>query len=111
MDVDVALAIDAESEPVTWTSVSAGTYDARGNGIPGAQTDTQTRAAIQPITGRELQDLPEGVRAQVSMVGWTRASVAVDDEIVYRGDTYRVFAAKPRPMDGFTRIALGRIGP
>lgn len=111
MDPDVAMAIDAESEVITWITRAAGTFDARGNGILGAQGSTQARAAVQPISGRELQDLPEGVRAEVTMVAWTRSSVAVDDEIVYRGDVYRVYAARPRPMDGFTRIAIGRVAP
>lgn len=111
MDIDVALAIDAESEDITHRARSIGSYDERGNGMPGTWIEAPARAAIQPISGRELQDLPEGVRAEVTMVGWTRSAVAVDEQIVYRGDTYRVFAAKPRPMDGFTRIAIGRLRP
>lgn len=111
MDIDVALAIDAEAEDVTWRPRGADIFDARGNGVPGVRADVPGRAAIQPTNGRNIQDLPEGVREEAMYVGWTRSTVAVDDHIVYRGDTYRVIAAKPRPMDGFTRIALGRFVP
>lgn len=109
--IDVALAIDAESETITWRQRSPGSYDGRGNGIGESWTDTQTAAAIQPVSGRELQDLPEGVRSKVTMVGWTRSEVAENDQIIYRGDTYRVYAVRPRPMDGFHRIALGKVSP
>lgn len=107
----VARAIDAESEAIIWRTFAAGTYDSKGYGVPGAATDVAKRAAIQPITGRQLLDLPLGVREDVEMLGWTRAPVAVDDHIRYRDEWFRVFYARPRPMDGFTRIALGRISP
>lgn len=111
MDIDVALAIDAEAEDVTWRPRGADVFDARGNGVPGVRADVPTRAAIQPVTGNNTRDLPEGVRTEAVYVGWTRSAVADEDHIVYRGDTYRVIASRPRPMDGFTRIALGRFVP
>lgn len=111
MDIDVALAIDAESEDITWRPAGVDVYDARGNAIQAAHASVPSRAAIQPVTGRALQDLPEGIRTEVQYVGWTRAEVAEDDQIIYRGVTYRVFHVKPRPMDGFTRIAIGKVGP
>lgn len=109
--IDVAIAIDAESVEVTWRNRSGGSYDSRGNATGASWTDTQIRAAIQPVSGRELQDLPEGVRSKVTLVAWTRSEVAENDQIIYLGDAYRVYAARPRPMDGFTRIALGKVSP
>lgn len=111
MDIDVAMAIDAEAEGIVWRPKGADTFDDRGNGVPGVRADVQARAAIQPATGNNIKDLPEGVREEAVYVGWTRSSVAVEDHIVYRGATYRVIATRPRPMDGFTRIALGRYVP
>lgn len=111
MDIDVAFAIDAESEPVVWRARGVDSYDDRGNGVSGPRADVTIRAAIQPVTGTNSKDLPEGVREEALYVGWTRSQVADEDHIVYRGATYRVLATRPRPMDGFTRIALGRYVP
>lgn len=106
--IDVAWAIDAEAVPVTLRTFAGGTYDAAGNGIPGAPSDAPAMAAVQPVSGRMLQDLPEGIRTEVSHVGWTRSSVDVGNEIVYGGETYRVAHVWPRPMDGFNKFALKR---
>ena len=109
--IEVAAAIDAEAEPVVLRTRGADTYDDAGNAVPGSWTSTQGQAAIQPASGRSLQDLPEGIRSQVSYVGWTRLPVAEDNEIIYRGSSYRVVNTRPRVMDGFTRFAMGRVGP
>lgn len=80
---DVAEAIDAEAVPVTFQPPAGATYDAKGNAVPGALPDSVPgAAAIQPVSGRMLQDLPEGLRSEVSMVGWSRTMVAVRWEVV-----------------------------
>ena len=109
MDLDVAIAIDAESEAVSILTRAADTYDSVGDLVPGAWTTVAGRAAVQPANGRMLEDFPEGIRSEVTAVAWTRSEVADDNRIVYRGVTYRVLGVRPRPMDGFTRVALGRI--
>jgi hypothetical protein len=65
-------------------------------------------AAIQPVSGRLLQDLPEGLRSEVSYAGWSRTMVAEGYEIIYGGSTYRVAHVWPRPMDGFNKFVLKR---
>lgn len=106
---DVAEAIDAEAVPVTFQAPSGATYDARGNAVPGAAPDpVPGMAAVQPASGRMLQDLPEGLRPEVSMVGWSRTMVALKWEVVYGGETYRVVHTWPRPADGFTKFAMKR---
>lgn len=107
--IDVAEAIDAEAVPVTLRTRAVGSYDAAGNGVPGAVTVAPAMAAIQPVSGRVLLDLPEGIRAEVSLVGWSRSSVADGNEIVYGGETFRVVHTWPRPADGFTKFALKRV--
>ena len=46
------------------TRTAAGARDGHGRYVPGAQTTFQIVAAIQPITGRALQDLEEGRRGE-----------------------------------------------
>jgi hypothetical protein len=106
---DAAEAIDAEAVPVTFRPPAAATYDAGGNAIFGTAPDpVPGMAAVQPASGRVLQDLPEGIRAEVSMVGWSRTAVALKWEVVYGGETYRVVHVWPRPADGFTKFAMKR---
>lgn len=108
---DVAIAIDAEAVAVTFYPPPAATYDERGNAVFGAApAPLAGAAAIQPVSGRVLMDLPEGIRLEVSLVGWARTMVAPQWEILYGGEKYRVVHIWPRPMDGFTKFALKRVG-
>ena len=107
--IDVGQAIDEEAVTVTLKAAAPGTYDAGGNYVPGALPDPlpEIQAAIQPVSGSSLRDLPEGIREDVSLVGWTRSSVAVQNEIIYGGSTYRIAFVWPRPVDGFNKFAMG----
>lgn len=106
---DAAEAIDAEAVPVTFQAPATATYDTKGNAVRAAAPDPVSgMAAVQPASGRLLQDLPEGLRKEVSMVGWSRTMVAVKWEVVYGGETYRVVHTWPRPADGFTKFAMAR---
>jgi hypothetical protein len=106
---DIALAIDAEAVTMTHKTRDADSYNTSGNAVLGAANpDVDIQAAVQPVSGRVLQDLPEGVRSQVNYVLWTRASVNEGDTIGYNGQDYRVLHVWPRPIDGFRKAAIGR---
>ncbi len=107
--IDVGIAIDAEATGVTFYPKQPDSYDARGNRVTAASTGVAGRAVIQPVSGRILRDLPEGVRDEASHSGWSRRSVVLGDEIGYRGERFRVVHVWSRPMDGFNKYALKRI--
>lgn len=111
--IDVAVAIDAESVGATLYQAQPAAYDARGNAIKPAPVSSSIRIAIQPAGGRLLRDLPEGIREEVSAVGWSRTPVLDGNEILHvaRGVSrrYRVVHLWDRPMDGFNKFALKRI--
>lgn len=111
--IDVAEAIDAESENVTRTAVKAasGVYDVAGRWIANAPGVTTIAAAIQPARGNQLMDLPEGLRTEAQWFMWSRVAVVENDRITRGGVVYRVMYVWPRVMDGFTRCALGRVTP
>lgn len=109
MDIDVAEAIDDEAVPVIFQLPGAATYDPRGNAVKEDSGEQTGWAAIQPASGRMLQDLPEGLRSEVSMVGWSRTMVAVKWEIIYGAEKYRVVHVWPRPSDGFSKFAMKRV--
>ena len=76
------------------------TYDADGKAVKGT--------AIQPTSGRQLLDVPEGVRTKATSFLWIRASVKVRDEIeTSNAAAYKVVHLWPREEAGFNRAALG----
>lgn len=105
--MDVALAIDAEAISVTRLRDGAGAYTAGGKYVEGATVSTPIRAAIQPASGRQLQDLEEGIRSEARFMAWSRADLQVNDRITVGAAKYKIIFVWPRPQDGFNRAALG----
>ncbi len=109
--IDVAIAIDGESVLMTRTRVAPGYYNDDGEYVPGGPVTEPIRAAIQPIKGNQLMDVPEGVRTEARWLCWSRASLVVDDVITHKGIAYRVLFDWPRDEGSFYRAALGRTTP
>ncbi len=109
--IDVAIAIDAEAVSMTRTRVVGGYYNDDGEYVPGGPASETIRAAIQPIKGNQLMDVPEGIRTEARWLCWSRASLVVDDVITHKGITYRVLFDWPRDEGSFYRAALGRTTP
>ncbi len=109
--IDVAEAIDAEAENVSYRSVTAasGVWNTAGEWEPNAATVAVIEAAIQPAKGTALMDMPEGIRNEAEWLGWSRTAVVTNDEINHNGVWYRVIFIWPRKVDVFTRFALGRM--
>ena len=107
--IDVAEAIDAEAEACTFYQPGNDDYDEDGRAIIGGLEAHPAYAAVQPVSGRVLLDLPEGLRSEVSMVGWSRMMVDVNWQMEQHGVRYRVRHLWPRPLDGFGKFALSRI--
>lgn len=108
--IDVALAIDGEAVEVIHRTRAEGSYDEGGRWVPGGLTDTPIMAAIQPATGRQVEDLPEGVRSEARSFLWTRAVVRDNDVIIDGTDSFRVLYVWNRQRDGgFTKAALGML--
>lgn len=108
--IDVAMAIDAEAVTVSHKRVGAGSYSDGGKWTPGgAVVTTSIRAAVQPASGRQLMDVPEGIRNEAKFVAWSRSNLLVEDRIVVGTVEYKIIFVWPRPRDGFTRAALGQM--
>lgn len=105
--IDVAIAIDGEAVNVSLSREALGQYDDDGNWIPGAPSTSTVRAAVQPASGRQLMDLPEGIRNEARWLAWSRSEIRLDDEITYAGSRYRVMFVWPRLEGGFHRAAMG----
>lgn len=111
--IDVALAIDAESQTVYLRKYTTDYDPDTGKAIVASAGVPAIRAAIQPASGRQLADLPEGVREEAKYLMWTRTEVENGDHVAIRRsgilvDVYRIVYVWPRrPIDQFTRAALG----
>ena len=105
--IDVAIAIDGEAVNVTLTREAAGHYDDDGNWVPGEPTNSTISAAIQPASGRQLEDLPDGIRNEARWLVWSRSELRLDDKITHAGSSDRVMHVWPRADGGFWRAAAG----
>jgi hypothetical protein len=83
--------------PVTITRPGAPTLDA-GRVVEGRSTVVTTQASVQPVSGRELLRLPEGLRTRelvavyspVELRTANATSGALADQVAYGGATYEV---------------------
>lgn len=107
MLLNVGIAIDAFAVSVTRTRRAAGSYNADGVWVEGAPTATALNAAIQPVSGRELKDMPEGIRTEAKYIAWSRSDLVIDDTIAHKGSNYRVMFVWPRDEGVFYRAILG----
>lgn len=105
--VAVAQAIDRLAVSVMLTREAPGYYNQNGDWVPGSSTTSTIKAAVQPASGRQLEDLPDGMRASARWLLWSRAEIRLDDKIDHAGSTYRAMHLWPRAEGGFYRAAIG----
>lgn len=102
------LGIDRRAIPLTITPKNIGDYNASGDWVvttPG--TPTTLMGVIQPVSGRQSMDMPEGIRAEAKWLVWSRSSIQNEDVISYQGSDYKVIFTWPRAEGSFYRAALG----
>jgi hypothetical protein len=104
--VDVSDVVDAlADQTVTRRRYAAGAYStatgSKGVFVPGATTDTPIFVCIGPVTGRDKQDMSEGVRLRARYKLHTTADLRGDepmtgatatqaDHVLYDGREYEV---------------------
>ena len=98
-------AIEAEAITITHTPQPGGSYDAGGVWTPSAPDPRQIEAAVQPATGRDLQDLAEGLRENVRFKIYTTAAVSNGDHVTIEGVTYRILDVSQWPE--YARAMIG----
>lgn len=105
--IDVAIAIDGEAVNVSLIRKASGHYNNDGDWVDGASTTTSIRAAIQPASGRQLEDLPDGIRNEARWLVWSRSEIRLDDKVTHASSNYRIMHVWPRAEGGFWRAAAG----
>lgn len=86
-----------------------GFYDNKGNWIAGKSEPLTVKATVQPMSGSDLKDVPEGVRSEVNRCVWTTYSLQNDQTLVYKDETHRVLHIWERRQDNFTKAAIGKV--
>lgn len=76
---DVEDLIDSYAEDVTLTRYAAGSW-VSGNYVEGAGTDSTIRMSVQPLSGKDLLNLPEAQRTRRWMKGYTATAMMVCSE-------------------------------
>lgn len=102
------------TETVTLRSAATGTtYDDFGNLIPGAPTDVDSPAWVEPLTSREAND--RQIQQTYGYVMYLPLEADVDgaDQILYLGTAYAVVGEPQRQasgfiVDGFQRVLVER---
>lgn len=103
----------------TVTRRGSASYNATGDYVEGATTTLDVVGSIQPLSGREIEKLPEGFRAKASAVLFTAdvlqsaASGNAGDRLPFGGDTFEVLGTINwgSPVGGHYAYALERVIP
>ncbi len=94
-----AVGIIARSgKPYTITRIAASAYDSHGRAVAGGTSTLAMVASVQPVTGRDLQRMPEGLRTRELVKLYTTTQLRTADEgagtvadrFAYRGATWEV---------------------
>ena len=100
-----AIASLTQGGPYTVTRVTDGGYDADGIAIAGSSSSFSAAGSLQPVTGRELRDFPEGQRGDEIRVLYTltecrtRVGTHAPDVITIDGEPWTV--VKVEKFDAF----------
>ncbi len=76
----ILAAILSESEAMTFTRHAAGTRDATsGLYVPGSTSTLSAQVSLQPLSMREVQLLPEGIRQKAAWKLYTGTALQIAD--------------------------------
>lgn len=105
----IDIAVRFFSRNLTLKTHGASSYDINGNAIADVVSQSPIRGSIQPAKGRDLMDMPEGVRNEASHVLSTTTQVQNDQFIVDGVNEYRIVYVMPSALGHYTRAGLGLI--
>lgn len=93
---DLADVVDAFSDDYTVTRTGVAAYDVHGDPVAGSSSTFSIRACVQPVSGRDLQRVPEGLRTQELIALFTPTELRTKtgtnepDTVAVNGVTYQV---------------------
>ena len=103
-----AFTLGITTSEVTWTSQGEGAY-VDGFYSAGHASTTTIKASIQPLSGKERENLAEGVRDRAQAKCFTTAALKPGDEIADAACAYVVVDIDDwQALAGYTKALLGR---
>lgn len=113
-----AIASLTQGGPYTATRTTDGGYDADGLAVAGTTSTFAVAGSLQPVSGRELRDLPEGQRGDEIRVLYTltelrtRIGTHQPDKLSIDGETWVVIKTEKFDAFGEThyRVYVSRTG-
>ena len=105
--INIGIAVDYFSRGLEIERNKGGSYDARGNFDANSGVTAKLNGSIQPMRGRDLNDMPEGIREEARLILSTTGKVENDDTVIDGGTKYRVIYIWPSTLGHYTRAALG----
>lgn len=94
--MDAAAALDRRASPLTITRQGAGSY-VSGIWTPGADGTITIQAVIQPLSGKERQLMPEGIRDSGKWRVWSRNEIMNGDRLTINGTVCVIIAVEVWP--------------
>jgi hypothetical protein len=88
---------------------NAGSY-VNGKWVPAPPVSTTIRASVQPLAGKEFDNLPSTIRNEARAKCITRTALKSGDRIIDGTTTYKVLSADDwQKLGGYTRAILGAL--
>lgn len=84
-----------------------------GKPTEGAASTFTISAAVQPVSGRDLQRLPEGFRAESARTLYTQGTLRMEpapDIVAIEGASWQVEAIEPWAAGGFSKCIVRKVG-
>lgn len=110
---DVSDIIVEFGSPYTVTRAGAVEFDTiPGQPTQGTPSTFVVTAVVQPVSGRDLQRLPEGVRAESARAVFTRTALVLTppDTLAAEGLTWQVESDEPWAAGGFYKYIVRKVG-
>ncbi|MEC5289387.1 MULTISPECIES: phage head completion protein [unclassified Aurantimonas] len=88
---------------------AAGSY-VNGNWVPAPPVSTPIRASVQPLSGKEYDNLPSTIRNEAQAKCLTRFALVSGDRIIDGTARYKVLSVDNwQSLGGFTKAILGAL--
>jgi hypothetical protein len=82
-------------------------FDETGKAVAVSDERNVFKANLQPLTGKEIQSLPEGERTDERLNGWTIEAITQKDKVVLRGGVYSVRNIEFWPTHRVNEVEFG----
>lgn len=108
--LDVSDAFDSSTTAqVTHQRVTEGSY-VDGYWVEGETIETTIQASVQPLSGLEFQNLPEGIRNEARASVLTEFDLKSGDRIIDGEDRYKVLSVDNwQKLGGYSQAVLGAL--